>query len=369
MGIWVVFALMTGAAVLAVLWPLSRVPARPAEERVEPQFYRDQIAEIERDAARGLISPAEAEAAKTEAARRLLRATPGSGALADAMGEPALRRRRAVSAIALSVVPLLALALYGAYGSPQLPAQPLSARLEARQQQLDFASAVARVEAHLAANPNDGRGWEVLAPVYLRAGRFEEAGKAYDAAIRLLGESAPRLTAYGEALVSAKDGVVPAEARAAFENALALDPATAKASFYLAQAAEQDGNPDKARSHYSEIVTHSPADAPWLPMVRERLAALSGGDGAQAVASLPAQDREAAIRGMVEGLAARLDASGGTAEEWSRLVRSYAVLGERDKARSTLDRARQAIVANAASRDALDAVARDLKLDAVEAKR
>jgi cytochrome c-type biogenesis protein CcmH len=369
MTIWVVFALMTGAAVLAVLWPLSRVPAKPAEERVEPQFYRDQIAEIERDAARGLISPAEAEAAKTEAARRLLRATAKAGALADAMGEPALRRRRAVSAIALSVVPILALALYGTYCSPQLPAQPLSARIEARQQQLDFASAVARVEAHLAANPNDGRGWEVLAPVYLRAGRFEEAAKAYDAAIRLLGESAPRLTAYGEALVSAKDGVVPAEARAAFEKALALEPATAKASFYLAQAAEQDGDSEKARAHYAEIVARSSADAPWLPLIRERLAKLAGGEGAASVALLPAQDRDAAIRGMVEGLAARLDANGGTAEEWSRLVRSYAVLGEREKARSTLDKARQAVAASTVGRDALDAVARDLRLDPVEAKR
>ncbi|MDF3060722.1 MAG: ccmI [Microvirga sp.] len=369
MAIWVVFALMTGAAVLAVLWPLSRVPATALEERVEPQFYRAQIAEIERDAARGLIPPREAEAAKTEAARRLLRATGTAGALADAMGEPALRRRRAVSAIALSVVPLLALALYGAYGSPQLPAQPLSARLAAPQQQLDFANAVARVEAHLAANPNDGRGWEVLAPVYLRAGRFDDAAKAYDAANRLLGESAPRLADYGEALVSAKDGLVPAEARAAFEKALALDPATVKASFYLAQAAEQEADSAKARSHYAEIVARSPPEAPWLPAVHERLAKLPEGEGGGSVTALPAQDREAAIRGMVEGLAARLEAGGGTVDEWSRLVRSYALLGERTKAQSALDKARQTLAANGIEREALDTVARDFKLDAVEAKR
>jgi cytochrome c-type biogenesis protein CcmH len=266
-------------------------------------------------------------------------------------------------------VPLLALAVYGAYGSPQLPAQPLSVRLDARQQQLDFASAVARVEAHLATHPADGRGWEVLAPVYSRAGRFGEAAKAYEAAIRLLGESSPRLTAYGEALVSAQDGVVPAEARAAFEKALALDPATVKASFYLAQAAEQDADAAKARSYYMEIVARSPADAPWLPMVRERLSKLPGGDGAASVASLPAQDREAVIRGMVEGLAARLHDNGGTAEEWSRLVRSYAVLGERAKAQSALDKARQTVAANGVGREALDAVARDLKLDPIEARR
>jgi cytochrome c-type biogenesis protein CcmH len=369
MGIWVVFALMTGAAVLAVLWPLSRVPPKTADEPIEPQFYRDQIAEIERDAARGLISPAEAEAAKTEAARRLLRTTSNAGALADAMGEPALRRRRAVSAIALSVVPLLALAVYGGYGSPELPAQPLSARLQNQPGQMDLATALARIEAHLAAKPDDGRGWEVVAPVYLRSGRFEDAAKAYGAAIRLLGESAPRLTAYGEALVSAADGVVPAEARAAFEKALALEPATAKASFYLAQAAEQDGDSEKARRHYAEIIARSPGGAPWLPLVRERLAKLSGSEDVQAVAALPAQDREAAIRGMVEGLAARLDANGGTAEEWSRLLRSYVVLGERDKARSALERARHTVTENTAQRETIDAVARELRLDPTEAKR
>lgn len=343
MAIWAVFAFMTGAAVLAVLWPLSRASARSREERVDARFYRDQIAEIDRDLARGLLSTEEAEAAKTEAARRLLRASAAAGEQAGSMGEPALRRRRAVSAIALSVVPLLALAIYGAYGSPQLPAQPLAARLQAPPEQMDIAVALARIEAHLAAKPDDGRGWEVVAPVYLRIGRFDDAAKAYAAANRLLGDTAPRLAAYGEALVRAAAGVVPAEARVAFEKALALDPATAKASFYLAQAAEQDGDAARARSRYAELIARAPADAPWLPAIRERLAQLPGGSSAEAVAALPEQDRQGAIRGMVEGLAARLQAKGGTVEEWSQLVRSYAVLGEREKAAEARRRAEAAL--------------------------
>jgi cytochrome c-type biogenesis protein CcmH len=361
MAIWVVFALMTGAAVLAVLWPLSRLPARVAEERVETRFYRDQIAEIERDEERGLLSPA--EAAKAEAGRRLLRETAACPASGDAMGEPALRRRRAVSAIALSVVPLIALAVYGAYGSPQLPSQPLSARLKAEPERIDLAAAIQRIETHLAAYPDDGRGWEVVAPVYVRTGRFDDAAKAYASAIRLLGETSVRLTAFGEALVGAKNGVVPADARAAFEKALALNPADPKASFYLAQAAEQDGDPAKARGYYVGLIARSPADAPWLPLIRERVTKLPGGEAAETVASLPASDRQAAIRGMVEGLAARLESGGGSSEEWSRLVRSYAVLGERDKARSALDKARRIVAENTPQRDSLDALARELKLE------
>src|SRR3712207_6459110 len=99
MAIWAVFALMTGAAVMAVLWPLSRRPASPDTADPDTRFYRDQLAEIERDQKRGLLSVVEAEAARTEAARRLLRAAEAAGDAAGALGEPALRRRRAVSAI------------------------------------------------------------------------------------------------------------------------------------------------------------------------------------------------------------------------------------------------------------------------------
>src|SRR5215212_12023141 len=134
MAIWIIFAAMAGAAVMAVLWPLSRKPAVDLGRDPETQFYREQLAEIDRDVARGLLSASEAEGARTEAARRLLR-TPQAGSAADVFGEPALRRRRAASAIALCAVPLLALAVYGAYGSPQLPAQAFSARIQDNPQQ------------------------------------------------------------------------------------------------------------------------------------------------------------------------------------------------------------------------------------------
>jgi cytochrome c-type biogenesis protein CcmH len=362
MMIWTVFALMTGAAVMAVLWPLSRRPAAD-EDGPDAPFYREQMAEIERDLERGLLSPAEAEAARIEAGRRLLRAMPAGRAASDMVGEPALRRRRAASAVALSAVPLLALALYGAYGSPSLPGQPLSARLQADPQALDMAAAVAHVEAHLAQHPEDGRGWEVIAPVYLRLGRVDEAVKAYATALRLLGEDAARLTNYGEALVQASDGMVSADARAAFGRAASLDPGLAKAHYYLALAAEQDGDHAAARSHYATILSSSPPDAPWAPLVKERLARL-GGEAAQAVAALPAPERNAAIKGMVEGLAARLDAQGGTPDEWGRLIRSYVVLGEREKAEAALDRARRSLGQDAAARRQVDAAAQALGLTA-----
>ncbi len=370
MAIWALFALMTGAAVLAVLWPLSRRPVAVEASHPDTPFFRDQIAEIERDRERGLLSDIEAEAARTEAARRLLRAAEAWGGSAnDAVGEPALRRRRAASAIALSVVPILAIAIYGAYGSPHLPAQPLSARLATDPQRIDLAAAVAQIEAHLAKNPEDGRGWDVVAPVYVRTGRHEDAVKAYGAALRLLGETGPRLADYAEALVGAKDGVVSAEAVAAFEKALAKEPAMPKARFYLARAAEQDGDIGRARALYAEIMANAPPEAAWAPLVRDRLARLPGGAGIEAVAAMTPPDRQSAIRGMVEGLAARLEASGGSAEEWSRLVRSYAVLGDHEKAKVALERARKALGETEAQGELLARVEREFNLSSVERKR
>lgn len=360
MAVWVVFALMTVGAVVAVMAPLSRrALPRPAAAD-ETAFYRAQIAEIERDLARGMIGVAEAEAARAEAGRRLLRVAGEADDSRDLECEPALRRRRAASAIAVSTIPLVALALYGALGSPDLPARPLVARLEADPAKLDFATVVSRVEAHLAQNPEDGRGWEVLAPVYLKSGRGDDAVKAYEASLRLNGETASRLADYGEALVASAEGIVEAKARTAFEKAVTLDREGLKARFYLALAAEQDGDKAGAVSRLRELLAEAPAKAPWRPALEERIARL---DGAPLPADRFSDDQKTAIDGMVAGLAARLEADGSDADGWLKLVRSYVVLDQPAKARETLARARKALGGEPGPSERLAALARELALD------
>ncbi len=356
MTIWIVFALMTGAVALAVLWPLARVRAGHAADASEADlaFYRSQIADIDREAARGLIGAGEAEGARAEAARRLLRARDRTSPAADA-SEAALRRRRAASAFAISMIPLVSLGLYGAFGSPHIPAQPLAARLAVDPAQLSLADAVGRIEAHLARNPDDGRGWELLAPVYLRMGRAQEAAGAYERSLALLGATPERLTDHAEALVLANDGVVSAEARKAIDAALAASPDLAKARYYRAVALEQDGDRAGARSMLAALAASAVPDTPWLPMVKARLAALDG-TTATAAAGDPA------IRAMVEGLAARLEGGGGDADSWARLVRSYAVLGEKDKADAALASARRDLAGNEAALARLGALATELAL-------
>lgn len=364
MLIWIIFAIMTGAAVLSVLWPLGRrQPPIFADTAGAKSLYRAQVAEIDRDLGRRLIGSAEAEAAKAEAARRLLRAAEVESAPAGD-SEPSLRRRRAASAIALSCVPLLALLVYGAYGSPTMPDQPLAARLKAGAAGQDFAIALARIESHLAANPTDGKGWSVLAPVYLRQGRFEDAAKAFATAIRHDGPTAERHAGQGEALILAAGGVVTAAARESLAEAVKLDPANARARFFLAIGLEQDGNIPGAVASLTALLAEAPADAPWAGAVKARLESLQGpsDSAAAAISNLPAEDRSAAIRGMVDSLAARLGEGGGTLAEWSRLIRSQAVLGEKPAAIKSLATARERLAADADALTALGTLAGELGL-------
>ena len=388
MLLWIAIALLTGAASLAVLLPLvrgRRAGAAPDAVAV----YKDQLREIEAEAAQGVLAPAEAEAARAEVARRLLAAAraearTGSQAERSAAGAPgpaaAAARRRVAALVGLVGIPALALALYARLGAPGLPDEPLQARLQQRPENQDLATLIGRVEAHLAANPEDGRGWEVLAPVYLRVGRAADAVRAYENAIRRLGATPARETGLGEALVFREGGVVTQAARAAFEQALKAEAKDPKARYYLAWAKAQDGDLPAAVADWRALLAEAPPDAPWASVVEARLAqaeqAMGQGPERQAEARLspgPSAEQVAAgamdeaarrdmIQGMVARLAERLKTETQDVEGWLRLVRAYAVLDERDKAREATEAARRALGGNDTARARIDALARDLGL-------
>jgi cytochrome c-type biogenesis protein CcmH len=377
MTLWFVLALMTLAAVFAVLWPLSRRDRQDSDgagrSGSDLAVYRDQLAEIDRDVAAGLIGTAEAEAARIEVSRRLIAAADRQDGEAAAPQRGAVFRRRAVALLALVLLPLGALALYLSLGSPRLPGLPLAARVQEAPATRSLESMVAQVEAHLERNPDDGRGWEVLAPVYMRAGRFEEAVRARRNALRLLGASAPREADLGEAMVAAADGMVTAEAKTAFERALSLDKADVKARYYTGLAAEQDGRPQEAVRLWRELLASAPLDAPYRPLIQSslaRLAPTAGGTEAgpsaedmAAAGQLTPEQRGEMIRGMVARLSERLKADGADLEGWQRLLRAYVVLGDPEKARAALADARKALGADAEKRKKLDEFARGLGLE------
>jgi cytochrome c-type biogenesis protein CcmH len=362
MLIWIIFAVMTGAAIFALLWPLGQGNAGTFAGAADAKsLYRAQLGEIDRDLGRALIGPQEAEAARAEAARRLLRSAEDSAAPAGET-EASLRRRRASSALTLSCVPLLALLVYGAFGSPSNPDQPLSARLQADPTQQDFAVSLARIETHLAANPSDGRGWSVLAPVYLRQQRYDDAARAFAAAIRNGEDSAEMQAGLGEAQILAAGGVVTSAARESLTAAVKHDAGNARARFFLAIGMEQDGDATGAVAALRALLKDAPAGASWEQAVSQRLARLEADTSGRAIAALPAPDQQAAIRGMVEGLSQRLKESGGSLDEWARLIRSQTVLGNKAEAREAVVTARQRLAQDAGALAELDTLAGELGL-------
>src|SRR5262245_63474334 len=380
MTLWFGLALMTAAAVLAVLWPLSR-RSRELRSGSDVAVYRDQLEEIERDRAAGLIADNEAAGAKVEVSRRLLAAADAPAAPAG-NAAAATRRRRSVAVAALVVVPLGAVALYLALGSPLLPDQPLAARLAEARASQSMESLIAQVEAHLTQRPDDGRGWEVIAPIYLRLGRFDDAVKARRNALRLNGDNAEREAALGEALVFGANGVGTAEAKRAFEKAVALDAAHVQARYFLGLAAEQDGDRTRAAATWRALIETAPPGAPWVDFVRGALARVEGGSASAGAAvagggaaSGPSEEQVAAsselspeqrklmIQGMVDRLAERLNRDGSDVEGWLRLVRSYMVLGQADKARAAAADARRALAGDPNKLRRLDDLVKGLGIE------
>jgi cytochrome c-type biogenesis protein CcmH len=381
--LWFVLAGMTGLAVLCALWPLAFRGKRDLEASSEVSFYKAQLGEIDRDVERGQLPAGEAAGARAEAGRRLIAAS-AAAPERSAAGEGATARGVA-AALILIVVPLAALGLYADLGRPDVADAPLAGRMADVKAADGVEAAIARMEAHLTASPDDAKGWAALAPVYMHLGRFDDAVRAFGEILRVEGEGATARANYGEALVGAAGGVVTADARASFDKALAEQPGLPAARFYLGLAAEQDGDKAKAIAIYQALLSETPAGAPWIEALQARLAAVKG-EGASAAAasqtsaapSAPASQAAAApagsddaqqaqIRGMVERLATRLAQSGGSADEWGRLIRSYVVMREADKAREALAAARKALAGEAAAGAGLDALARQLGIEGGDA--
>lgn len=368
---WILTAVLTFVVAAMLLMPLWRGAGAAAVDTAgEAAVYRDQLVELDRDRMLGLISAEDAGYARAEIGRRLIALSDETARTSPSGGG----RHRVAQAFVLLCLPAVALGLYLQTGAPGLDSQPLAARLE--NPGSNIALLVAKVERHLAQSPDDGAGWDVLAPIYFRAGRLGDSEMAYRNAMRLMGVTAERLSGLGEVLIAGNDGVVTADARSAFEAALRQNPDNPKAEFYLALALEQAGQRDEARAAFEKIIATSPADAPWVPIVREHIAAnggevptgndaAPGGPSAEDMAAaqaMSAEDRQAMIEGMVENLDARLKEDPDNFEGWMRLVRSYAMLNRGDKALEALTSALRTFPADGEQGRELVALAKDLGL-------
>lgn len=388
-ALWIAAAAIIAAVTVALARPLlARAAAPAARAEYDLNVFRDQLAEVERDAEQGLLGAAEAEAARLEIQRRMLAADAELRAQDGAQARPAGRLRAAAIA---ALVPVGGLLVYLVLGTPQAPNVPFAARdigaeqgraAEAHEgqglsgeQQAEMAAMVGRLAERLLKEPDNVDGWLLLGRSYLTLERVPDALNAFEKARQLAPGQPDVEIALAEAVMLSNGMKVTERAERILRDVHQRDAFEPKSRYYLGLMKAQQGDVRGALQDWADLVALSPADAPWVDVVRNQIAraanelnvdpakvrpsadaqALLDARGMPATEPVPAappegaapgpsreqmdaaqsmsdEDRNAMIRAMVQRLADRMKEQPDDIEGWKRLERAYRVLGEADKA-------------------------------------
>jgi len=378
---WLIAAAMT-LVTLAMIVPvlLRRNAATTKAAELDLQVYKDQLTEVERDVARGVLPKADAEAIRIEVSRRILAADKRKQA-ETAAGQTSRTASLIAGVLLVIFIGGGSVALYWEIGVPGLPDQPLLARMEAAkiarenrpdQEQAEAATPAIEVNAAteyvqlveklrkvLETRKNDVNGFRLLANHEARLGNLKAARLAQQHVLDLLGGKAKAddYTDLAEIMIVGAGGYVSPEAETALAKAIRMQPKSPRARYYSGLTLAQNGRPDVAYRMWKGLLDEGPKDAPWMPLIQAQIGSVARAAGIQIptqnapgpnaeqvrnAQSMSEEDRQQMIRGMVAGLSERLNADGGTAAEWARLIRAYGILGETAKADAAWKMAKQA---------------------------
>ncbi len=416
MVFWIIAVALAAltVAILVLSAMRGRDEAEPAAA-YDLRVYRDQLREVDRDLARGVIAEADADRIRTEISRRVLAAD--AQMKADDSAETKGRSDQARMGVILAVCLAMAggsLWLYAQIGQPGYSDLPRALReavaAEARENrpsqavaEADFTAPplnpvtdeyrdlVQRLRDTVASRPDDLEGLILLARNEAVLGDFKAAYQAQAEILRIKGDAASGrdYLNYADMMILAAGGYVSPEAEAALTEALKLEPTNSAAQYYYGLMYAQTGRPDLTFRIWSRLLAAGPPNAAWIAPIRgqiEDIAALAGetrftlpplpGEGTpdqtapgpsaediEAASEMSEADRQAMIKGMVEGLAQRLAEDGGTADEWARLIRALGILGDLDRAKAIYQEALNVFAADAASIARVQAAAADVGVD------
>ena len=362
--LWIILTLMTLAMAAYVALPFLGLVRRSAGEGASGvALLRDQLAEIDREQAAGVIETKAAEAARIEVKRRLLAAEKSAATSATANPLGAVELKFVLGSI-LGLTVLGSAILYTAIGSPGLSS---AVRMQgakpgpsaSTEPIMDVDAAIAGLVERLKQKPDDVRGWTMLGWSYMGTGRYAQAIEAYRKADALDPKNANIKSGLSQALIRAADGKVTPEAMSVLDQVLALDPKEPGARFDKGLAKLQAGDAKGALDDWiAQLKDAGPGDV-WVLELRQRVietaaeakidvsgrlpavAPAAGPTAAdiEAAKAMPEGDRKAMIEGMVARLAAKLDAEPKNPEGWEQLMRSYTVLGDKAAAKAALGRA------------------------------
>ena len=378
-------ALGSGAA-LALVILRGRTGDQPPAA-YDLRVYRDQLREVERDLARGVISAEDAERTRAEVSRRILIADAQLEKDKDRGAQPVLAGRL-TALLVVAVLGAGSLFIYDRLGAPGYSDVPRQARIAASERmratlpdqetlearmpapqtpdtvQEDYLALMEQLRGAVRERPDDLRGLQLLARNEAALGNMVAAREAQERIIEVKGEDATArdYAELADMMVTAAGGRVSAEAEEVLREVLRRDPNEPRARYYLGLHFMQVDRPDMAFRLWDRLLRESTADAPWTPLIRARIEDLAWragvpryelppepGTGAapgpsaadiDAAGEMSPEDRSAMIEGMVARLSARIEAEGGEPGDWARLVNAYAVLGQADKARAAMAEAR-----------------------------
>ncbi len=363
---WIVCTMMSLAVLATISMPLLR-PAAAQQENPDIAIYKAQLAELDRDIARGLLSKDEAEQARTEVARRLLAASKADVSTRKSGVSPELAAGLVAATLAITF------STYWYIGAPGYPDLPLAERIargdemranrpsqmslekaapelpavEAPQEYLD---AVTELRAVAPNRPNDLQAWELLARHEAELRNFAAARQAQERVIAIKGADSDlddQLLLL-DLMVTAANGIVSPEAEALARQMLEADGNIPAARFYLGALFDQTDRPDIAVRFWRDMAENGDPSTFHVARARDlienaafragieyTLPEIRGPSAADIAAAqdLSPEEQAQMISGMVSALSDRLATEGGTSRDWARLITALAVLGDEVGAR------------------------------------
>ena len=404
---WITIIAIAVLSTLALIAPLWRPATDEETGHEDVALYRDQLAEVDRDLARGVLDETEAARTRTEIARRLLSADQAAGKV---LGSGPLRLSRGSGAVMMLCTIGGAIAVYFALGAfdstgpyrdmsraqriaagdamradrmPQLEAEIAFGTEIAALGEIpeDYAAMIARLREIVPQNPEQREGWELLALHEARLGNFSAATRAQEQVLRLKGDAVTAADRLGllDRMVAATNGFVSPEAEQIMLGLLDEDPRSVAARYYAGLLYAQTDRPDMAFQLWRDVLENGDPASIHYSLAESQIEAVAfaageeftlesltprgpSADDIAAAAEMSAQDRSQMIAGMIEQLSTRLADEGGPASDWARLIVALSVIEETERAQMIWEEARTAFASQEADLATIAAAAQQAGL-------
>lgn len=310
-------------------------------------IYNNQLTEIDYDLKRGLIDLESAQEARLELARNILASQKKQSQ--NHNSDVSTKANKKAFGVGVLLIPCIIFAVYSFLGSPETASQPFSAFMAKNPATLSKEEQLIRNEVLFNRHPNDGKLADELSSDYLIAGRFQDAANTYLDALRLNGETAPRLVGYGLSLTGYENGIITSDAQKAFEKAAKLSPNDFYPRLFIADALKQAGQFGVAADGLQKFSDTASQNQPWQPKVKALIKQLRQLETTQSQPktaptlqpSPKDEDKTAMIASMVDSLSDRLTKNPDDLDGWKMLIHSRLVLKQMELAQQALKLGRQ----------------------------